>query len=221
MNRNKCLQCGLVNSASDETCRRCGSLLTESALEDAATEEPVKKRSIGKRIIWIAGATVFALLSFYLSLRITSEDLDFDKRQVVHRSINILEQKGFATEASMLRNLTTYRSTDSWWNRYVGHHSAFAATNFPFEIMTLYPEFFDQSSDDVERAIILLHESYHLRGHGEAAALEATWQNKQRLGWTEEKYGESRVWKNTKALTMDFVPELFRCGPEGQSDCVP
>lgn len=221
MNRNKCQSCGLVNAANDENCRRCGASLTEADPAPADVAEPPKKRGIGKRLLWILCATLFLLFSFYLSLRVTSEDLGYDQRQIVRRSIAILEQKGFGSEASILNNLTTYRSTDSWWNRYVGHHDAYAATNFPFEVLTLYPEFFTVSTDDEERAAILLHEVYHLRGSGEPAALEGVWRNKARLGWTEEKYAESKVWKNTKELTMNLVPTLFQCGPERKSDCTP
>jgi hypothetical protein len=219
MNRNKCQTCGLVNAANDENCRRCGSSLTDTGPLTAEPVTPEKKRGIFKRLLWIVGATLFLLFSFYLSLRVTSEDLGYDQRQIVKRSIAILEQKGFATEASILSNLTTYRSTDSWWNKSIGHHDAYAATNFPFEVLTLYPEFFTSSTDDEERAIILLHESYHLRGSGEPAALEGVWRHKARLGWTEEKYGQSKVWKNTRELTMSLVPTLFQCGPEGKADC--
>jgi len=228
MNRNKCQSCGLVNAASDENCRRCGALLavdaTVVAMEvatDVPTEqEPEKKRGILKRLFWIAGATLLLLFSFYLSLRVTSEDLGYDQRQIVGRSLVILEQKGFGSEAGMLRHLATYRSTDNWWNKYVGHHDAYAATNFPFEVLTLYPEFFADSADDTERAVILLHESYHLRGAGEPAALEKVWRNKAQVGWNEETYGQSRVWRNTRELTMSLVPQLFRCGPDGNADCV-
>ena len=223
MNRNKCQTCGLVNAVNDEDCRRCGSsLIGAAAPQTAEPTDPVapeKKRGILARLLWICGATLFLLFSFYLSLRVTSEDLGYDQRQIVKRSVAILAQKGFGVEASILSNFTSYRSTDSWWNKSIGHHDAYAATNFPFEVLTLYPEFFTGSADDVERAVVLLHESYHLRGSGEAAALEGVWRNKQRLGWTEETYGQTRIWKNTKELTMSLVPELFRCGPEGKSDC--
>jgi hypothetical protein len=64
-----------------------------------------------------------------------------------------------------------------------------------------------------------LHEAQHLYGAGEEAALEYVWRNKHRLDWTEEKYGQTRVWINTKELTMNLVPQLFKCGPEGNSDC--
>ena len=121
----------------------------------------------------------------------------------------------------MLRHFAHFRGTDNWWNRYMGHREAYAATNFPFEIVTLYPEFFDVSTDDNERAVILLHESYHLFGHGEAATLEGVWRNKSKLDWTAEKYEKTKVWKNTREATLSLVPELFRCGPDAQSDCVP
>lgn len=222
MSKNKCPSCKLVNSATDETCRRCGSPLTGRADSNAAVgDEIVKKRSLGKRLLWILGATLFLLFSFYLSLRVTSDDLDYDKRQVVQRSVAILEQKGFGKEASLLRNFTTYRGSDNWWNRYIGHRDAYAATNFPFEVLTLYPEFFVDTVDDNERAAILLHETYHLYGSGEEAALEGVWRNKQRLGWTEENYSRSKAWNNTRELTMNLVPTLFQCGPDGKSDCTP
>ena len=228
MPKKKCSQCGLVNAVTDDTCRRCSAPLTAGAVETGgavevgdAGEEPVKKRSIGKRLLWILGATLFLLFAFYMSLRVTSDDLGYDQRQIVARSVAILERKGFGREATVLSTFTTYRSTDNWWNRYIGHHDAYAATNFPFEVLTLYPEFFAHSADDHERAVILFHEAQHLFGSGEEAALEHVWRNKQRLGWTEEKYGQTRVWINTKELTMNLVPELFKCGPEGNSDCAP
>ena len=222
MPKKKCSQCGLVNAVTDDTCRRCGTPLSEGPGDiEPVDEEPVKKRTLGKRLLWILGATLFLLFAFYMSLRVTSQDLGYDQRQIVTRSVAILEQKGFSREATVLSTFTTYRSTDNWWNKYVGHHDAYAATNFPFEVLTLYPEFFDHSADDDERAVILFHEAQHLFGAGEEAALEKVWRNKQRLGWTEEKYGQTRVWINTKELTMNLVPELFKCGPASNSDCVP
>jgi hypothetical protein len=182
--------------------------------------EQVKKRGIGRRLLWILSATLLLLFASYMSLLITSDDLGFDQRQIVQKAITILGQKGFAREAFVLDHLTIYRETDNWWNKYVGHHDAYAATNFPFEVVTLYPEFFEDAVDDNERAVILLHEAYHLFGSGEEAALEKTWRQKERLGWTADKYAQSRVWKNTRELTMNRVPTLFQCGPDSHSDCI-
>lgn len=165
--------------------------------------------------------TLLLLSIAYVSLLMTSDSLSFEQRQTVHRAVALLDQRGFKSEALLLDNLVSYRSTDNWWNNYVGHHEAYAATNFPFEVVTLYPEFFEAATDDQERAAILLHESFHLRGSGERAALEGTWREKQRLGWTEERYGHTKVWNNTKELTMTEAPALFQCGPEGRSDCTP
>ena len=228
MNRSKCLQCGLVNLATDETCRRCGASLTversaatsEESTTPESGEQEASKRSVPRRLSWILGTTLILLFAAYLSLLLTSEDLQFDKRQTVTNAIAILRQKGFDRPAFVLDNLVKYRGTDNWWNRYVGHHDAYAATNFPFEVMTLYPEFFETAADDTERAAILLHESYHLFGSGESAALEGVWRDKQRLGWTSDKYGQTKVWKNTRELTAADVPQLFKCGTEGNSDCL-
>ncbi len=167
------------------------------------------------------GATCFLLFLCYISLLVTSDPVTFEQRQAVHRAIDILDEKGFGQEAFVLRRLASYRATDSWWNRWVGHREAFAATNFPFEVVTLYPEFFNDSADDVERAAILLHESYHLYGAGEAAALEGTWRDKRKIGWTADKYSHTKVWKSTRELTLSHIPRLFQCGYDGQSDCSP
>jgi hypothetical protein len=203
----------------DEVCRRCGASLTGEA-SAAADSGDVRKRRIGRRLIWIFGTTLVLLFVFYLSLLLTSDDLGFDRRQTVRNAIAILKQNGFDKEAFVLGNLVKYRATDNWWNRFVGHRDAYAAANFPFEVVTLYPEFFDVAVDDTERAVILLHESYHLFGSGEDAALEGVWRDKQRLGWAADKYGQTRVWSNTRELTVARVPKLFQCGNDGHSDCI-
>lgn len=223
MSKNKCPNCGLVNGITDQTCRRCGAPLTDEPAETGEPAEPrpetTGKRSLLKSLLWIVAVTVILLFGFYMSLLVTSDDLGYEQRQIVLRSISILEQKGFNKEATALGAFTTYRGTDNWWNNFVGHRDAYAATNFPFEVMTLYPEFFSDSSDDLERAAMLLHEASHLFGSGEEAALAHVWRNKQRLGWIEEKYARTKVWNNTKELTMNLVPKLFQCGPDGKSDC--
>ncbi len=220
MNPNKCPHCGLINAATDTTCRRCGASLSgEEVAEVPLVDETTPRRGIGRRLIWIAGTTALLLFVFYMSLLLTSEDLDYEQNQSVNRAIALLEEKGFGSRAFVLRRLVRYRSSDSWWNQSVGHHDAYAATNFPFEVLTLYPEFFLVAVDDEERAAILLHESYHLLGSGEETALEQVWRDKQRLGWTADKYGRTKVWINTRELTMAQVPNLFICGTDGKSDC--
>ena len=164
--------------------------------------------------------TLTILFVGYMSLLLTSDELGFDQRQIVAKATAVLEQKGFAKQAFVLGHLVKYRKTDNWWNLYQGHRDAYAATNFPFEVVTLYPEFFDTAVDDTERASILLHESYHLFGSGEEAALEGAWREKQRLGWTADKYSRTKVWNNTRELTAISVPKLFQCGPDGHSDCL-
>jgi hypothetical protein len=222
MRSKRCRECGLVNFASAGECKRCGASLAEEVPLDVGPDEAevVKNRSFGKRVTWILGMTCVILAIYYMSLLLTSDAIKWQQRQPVERAIAVLEQKGFSREVFVLRHLVSFRTTDNWWNTQVGHHDAYAATNFPFEVMTLYPEFFDTATDDTERATILLHESYHLFGGNEAAALEGVWRNKSRLGWTADKYGETKVWKNTKELTMSEVPQLFRCGLEGNSDCM-
>lgn len=217
----------MVNPISNTSCGRCGTALatdTDVDIETAISptqskSEPIRKRRAVLRIGWIAGTTLSLLFAAYLSLLLTSEDLPLDQRQTVTAAIGVLEQKGFNRQAFVLRHLVRYRATDNWWNNYLGHHAAYAATNFPFEVVTLYPDFFDVAVDDTERASILLHESHHLFGSGEDAALSQVWHEKQQLGWTIEKYGMTKVWANTRDLTAAAVPTLFTCGSDGHSDC--
>lgn len=216
MNRNKCSRCGLVNVQTDSNCRRCGDPLTD---QPTTEEQAPKKRSLLKRLIWVVSTTILLLFIAYMSMLMTSQDLRYDQREVVDRAIAVLEDKGFEKHSFVLKRLTRYRATDSWWNRYLGHRDAFAATNFPFEIVTLYSEFFEVSIDDTERAAILLHEAEHLLGAGEERALEVTWRRKAQLGWTGPTYSQSRVLHNTRELTQRMVPNLFTCGGDGTSDC--
>jgi hypothetical protein len=221
MNSRKCPRCGLVNFAAEEMCKRCGTALDGTPAD--AQGEPVRRRRgpgwLIKRALVIFFAVCAVLIIFYGSLLKSSERLSYDQQQVVTNSIRALEQGGFKREAFLYRNFVAFRATDNWWNRAVGHREAYAATNFPFEVVTLYPEFFNNAADDTERAAILLHESYHLFGSGEGAALEATWRNKQRLGWTKDRYEQTKVWRNTRELTLNQVPQLFRCGLENNADC--
>jgi hypothetical protein len=222
--RQKCGNCGLVNAASDELCRRCGNPLTEGETTnrlpaEVAEQTGTKKRGLLKRLTWIAGATIITLIVLYASLLISSDALQPDQREQVEKAIAVLEQRGFSREVFMLRRLTVFRATDNWLNRYIGHRDAYAATNFPFEVVTLYPEFFTVPIDDNERAAVLLHESSHPLGSGEEAALSSTWRNKRRLGWTVERYQQTRLWNATEHLTKAQFPYLFKCGSDGASDC--
>jgi hypothetical protein len=170
-------------------------------------------------MLWILGVVVTIMTTAYASLLLTSEGLTSDERRTVRNAIAVLEQAGFTNEASALTHLATFRRSDNWWNRYVGHQTAFAATNFPFAVVTLYPTFFRFPVDDTERATILLHEASHLFGGREEEALQRVWESKARLGWTQARYGGTRVWKNTLEWTKGAVPAFFRCGPDHESDC--
>jgi hypothetical protein len=150
---------------------------------------------------------------------LSSDQLQPYQREKVAAAIAVLQQQGFARQTFILKHLVVFRATDNWWNRYVGHRDAYAATNFPYEIVTLYPEFFDVPVDDRERAAVLLHEASHLMGSGEDAALSSAWRNKQRLGWTADHYRETRVWYATEQLTRAQFPYFFLCGFDGHSDC--
>jgi len=181
----------------------------------------VRARGIGRRLLWLIGVTVALVFLWSRSLLLTSEAIDDHQQQIVLRAVSLLDRSGFSREVLVLRHFANYRSTDNWWNLYLGHPGAYAATNFPLGVVTLYPAFFTTATDDTERAAILLHEAQHLLGSGEEAALDRVWRDKQRLGWTVADYGQTRVWRNTREWTLTAVPALFRCGADHQSDCVP
>jgi len=215
----------LVNTGSDEVCRRCGTALSEAEFADpshVAEGQPAKpkKRSLLKRLAWIISATAVLLIIFYASLLISSDRLNPDQAVKVQSAIELIRARGLTREAFALNHLASFRATDNWLNAYVGHRDAYAATNFPFEIVTLYPEFFEVPTDDCERAAVLLHEARHLLGDGEDAALENTWKSKRRLGWTTDKYSRTRVWDATMRLTKARFPYLFQCGADEQTDCL-
>ncbi|CAN5347661.1 hypothetical protein BH10ACI3_BH10ACI3_14270 [soil metagenome] len=216
MNR-KCVNCRLVNYPNAVTCSRCEAELMESA----SFETPRWGRRSG--IFFRAAVCVLvclaALFGFYLSLIGTAKTLMINEKAEVRASIRLIREKGFSTEAMILENFTAFRSNDNWLNASVEKEKAYAATNFPFEIMTLYPDFFNTAEDETERAAVLLHESRHLLGEDEHDAYAYVWKNRKRLGWTSDKYYLSPVWSNVRRQTKEFVPELFVCDGTQFGDC--
>lgn len=203
----KCAQCRLVNYADTVVCPRCESVLARPG-----------SRLIRRTVICLS--VCFAMvLGFYLSLVASAKSLTFEQKTIVLAAVQTLREKGFTEEASMLETFTVFRRTDNWLNAAVEKENAFAATNFPFEIVTVYSDFFTFPADDVERAAILLHETRHLRGEGEKEAYEFVWKNRKKLGWTRDKYSGSQVWESVRSQTRDFVPGLFVCEIDQFSDC--
>ena len=227
MPNSKCPQCGLVNFAGAAECKRCGAALgappgpapAGEACEARAEGAPEGGRSLPRRVLAGLGLSALAVFGWYLSLLATSQRATYDQREQVERAVAVIERAGLSRDAFLLRHLTAYRTSDNWWNRATGHAEAYAATNFPFEVVTLYADFFAYPADDTERAVILLHEARHLGGAGEEEALSTVWRDKWKLGWTREKYGQTRVWKNVSEFTRRYAPGLFRCGEDGRQDC--
>ena len=207
----------MVNWAEAAACKRCAAPF--GGVRETRVEPSGGRRSLSKRLLFIAGMVGAFVLAAYVSLRATSVPVTFEQRQLVARAIEVLERKDFGRRAFVLRNLVSYRASDNWWNRYVGHTDAFAATNFPFEVVTLYPDFFTVPVDDTERAVVLLHESYHLMGAGEEKAFAEVWREKGKLGWTKNAYGHTQLWRSVRAYTERYAPQHFTCGKSGAEDC--
>jgi hypothetical protein len=164
-------------------------------------------------------AAALALSAFHLSLVATSAPLSHEERETVDRAVDLLAAKGFDREVFMLRNAATFRSTDHWLNRIAVSENAFAATNFPFQIVTIYPDFYTKAADDTERAMILLHEAQHLMAGGEAAAYGYVWQNRSRLGWTQLTHGTTETYVTIAEQTRENSPTLFNCPSNLWNDC--
>ncbi len=168
------------------------------------------------RLALVAALTFSA---FYLSLVSTTIPVDPEQRACLERAIDLLSEKGFESEVFVLRHAATFRGTDNWLNSLITEERAFAATNFPFEIVTVYPDFFDRTVDDTERAMILLHEAQHLMGKDDRFAYAYVWKNRERLGWTTMNYGTSATFVSVELQTRESSPELFSCTQKVWNDC--
>ena len=215
--KKKCSNCGLVNFSDAESCARCQAGLVETANVEAP--KIGGKQRIVVRVIIFCGVCFVILLGFYLSLVVSAHPLSFEQKHQVRRAISLLKSKGFTQQVFLLENITIYRSDDNWLNASVAKENAYAATNFPFEIMTLYSDFFTYPTDDTERAAILLNEAEHLKGKNEHDAYEFVWIHRKQLGWTKGAYNASPVWRNIRRQTMDNAPSLFVCGEKELNDC--
>jgi hypothetical protein len=178
----------------------------------------LKSRAL-KRFLVFLFACAFTITGFYLTLVLSAKSITYDEERSVLRAIALLDERGFSNETWCLKHLTSFRGTDNWLNSSVEKENAYAATNFPFEIMTLYPDFFTVSLDDTERAAILLHEARHLQGKDEKAAYEFVWKSRKQLGWTSKKYHDSVIWQNVRKQTREYAPYLFVCDFKEYGDC--
>lgn len=215
--KKRCPNCRLVNFPHVPECVRCQFDLIEVSTLEANPSSLVSK--IFKRALICVVVCALSILGFYLSMIFTSSSLRYEEKASIARSVEILDEKGFSGEVFLLGHLTAFRADDNWLNASTRLENAYAATNFPFEIMTVYPEFFTVTHDDTERAAILLHEAQHLKGGDERQAYEFVWRNRKRLGWTKETYSHSVIWRNIRKQTKEYAPNLFVCDWVEYADC--
>jgi hypothetical protein len=163
--------------------------------------------------------TAFVLIIFYFSLITTSQPVKPQEMEIIDRAINVLEEKGFDREVFLLRRMTTFRRSDNWLNKLTISEDAYAATNRPFPIITIYSDFYDKAQDDTERAMILLHEAQHIQNKDEQAAYAYVWRNRKKLGWTILSHGLTPTFIATEVQTREFAPKVFTCPEKMWSDC--
>lgn len=215
-----CPNCQLVNFPNAEECVRCRQSLNERFVsEPLDAKKKTSKSTILKRAVICVIVCFLTVLGFYLSMVFTSASLKSGEKIQVQKAVGILQEKGFDRDVFLLKYVTNYRANDNWLNASTKYENAYAATNFPFEIMTVYPDFFTFTVDDIERAAILLHEAQHLKGADEQEAYEFVWKNRKILGWTKENYGNSVIWRNVRKQTAEFAPNLFVCEWNEANDC--
>ena len=215
----KCPRCNLNNQIDSKSCVRCSQDLREVSSESGNSAGRPVGYSIIRRAAICLLVSLLTVAGFFVSLLLSSKPLSGKQKAQVDRAIEILDDAGFSEEVYYLRNYAFFRSDDHWLNALVPKEDAYAATNYPFEIMTIYQEFFTYTEDDVERAAIMLHESRHLLGKDEQDAYEYVWKNKSRLGWTRKKYSDSVVWMNVRKQTKELAPGLFICEFNQFGDC--
>jgi len=178
-----------------------------------------KTRSPLSLFVSSALAAVIALGVFYCSMLVTSQPITAEQFSQVNEAIELLESKGFEREAFLLRHTAEFRRSDNWFNAAVLKADSYAATNFPFQIVTLYPDFYSKTTDRVERAMVLLHEAKHLESKDENAAYSYVWQNRERLGWTQLSHGTTPTYVTISEQTRENAPELFICRDRLWNDC--
>lgn len=166
-----------------------------------------------------AAAAVLAAVAFYLSLLTTSLPPAPHDKPAIDRAISVLETKGFDREAFLLKHTVTFRSTDHWLNSLTVKENAYASTNFPFQIITLYSDFYTKTTDDTERAMVLLHEARHLLGENENEAYAYVWKNREQLGWTIRTHGTTASYITIEQQTRETAPEIFNCPDKLWMDC--
>ena len=178
-----------------------------------------RKRSLVSLVCTSMLAALIALGVFYSSLIATSQPITAEQYAEVNDAIELLEAKGFDREVFLLRNTAEYRRSDNWFNSAMLNADSYAATNFPFQIVTLYPDFYSKTTDTVERAMVLLHEAKHLESKDENAAYSFVWQNRARLGWTQLSHGTTPTYITISEQTRENAPELFTCPERLWNDC--
>jgi len=166
-----------------------------------------------------AASAVLAIVAFYLSLVSTSLPPTKADRERIDSAIQLLADRGFADEVFLLKGTVTYRGTDHWLNSFTDKENAYASTNFPFQLVTLYPDFYSKAVDDTERAMILLHEARHLMGEDENQAYAYVWRHRKDLGWTLKTHGTTESYVTIEQQTREAAPELFNCPDKPWEDC--
>ena len=166
-----------------------------------------------------AACAVLAVIAFYLSLVSSSLPPTPHQQEKIDDAIQLLADRGFSEEVFLLKGTATFRGTDHWLNSLTHKENAYASTNFPFQIVTLYGDFYTKAVDDTERAMVLMHEARHLMGEDENQAYAYVWRHRKQLGWKLETHGNTESYVTIEQQTREMAPEIFNCPDKPLEDC--
>ncbi len=190
-----------------------------SSSKSASGAEISRIRRVASAVLRVTIVVLLVIGLFRMTLIATSEPVNASEAESIEHAIAILESKGFSNEAMILRNGVSFRRSDNWLNRFADRENAYAATNFPFGVVTVYPDFFTKADDDTERAMILLHEAQHLTGSSERQAYRYVWGQRRFIGWTQLKYGLTPTYITIELQTREYAPDVFSCSRNIWNDC--
>src|SRR5688500_8344466 len=105
-----CPNCKLVNFQEAKQCLRCQSNWITVASSENQEKTFLRSKTFRRVSVCIA-ACLFTVLGFYISLIGSSKSLNYQEKQTVYGAIEILEARGFSSEAFLLSYVTAFRGT--------------------------------------------------------------------------------------------------------------
>ena len=143
--------------------------------------------------------TPYSLASTCTSGTVTSHE----RPVLIRRRFRCSMEPASLGEASALRRVASFRRTDNWLDRHVGHPTAYAATNFPFGVITHLPHSSSGTPVDEDRRATIAASRVlsPLRCTMTKSALHRVWLAKRPIAMNRAPpWMRTRLWKNTQRM---------------------